>query len=528
VAACLSVRGYDRLRFAARVRKGHQLMTDPEPKKSPHSLLARPEIRSRSLAGVFYLTSSSIANLFLGFVASLALARMLTPADFGLIAIGSTAILIGGAVADGGIGAGMIRRPEPPTRDELRTLNGIQLVLALAFCVPTIVFALNFGRAGVVTAIMVTSIPISLLSTPGRILLTREMRYDRQTVIDLGSQAAFNVYGVATVYFGAGVWGLATASVVRAITSTALTSKLGVSVTMPQLRGWRAQVGLLRFGLKFQASYFTWVAREQSLNLVVAVIAGVTPLGIWSFTNRVFQLPSIAFSSLYVVGFPAMANFLARGEAPGPIILRTVRRAAVAGAFVFPTFAAASPQLIPSIFGEQWAAVAKILPFICLSTLFLGAIAVGAHSYLSAAGRPGVVAWASASLGVVWLALTAPLLPVIGITAIGVGNLAGAIVEAFILNRATNRSAGVSPARAVVRPLGVAMVAGTAGWLLAINGPDGILTAIAAGSLTLALTLAGLWLTCRQDLTDMLELAATALRAAKPQRRATAPSPDRA
>ena len=503
-------------------------MTGTDAKPPPRSPLPRLEVRRRSLAGVFYLTSSSIANLLLGFVATLALARMLTPSDFGLVAIGSTAILIGGAVADGGIGAGMIRRPEPPTRDELRTLNGIQLALALAFCVPALAVALNFGRAGAVTAIMIASIPISLLATPGRIVLSRDMRYDRQTVIDLGAQAAFNAFSVLTVFLGAGVWGLATASVVKALVGTALTSRLGIGVMRPRIRGWKQQSDLLRFGLKFQASWYTWVAREQGLNIVVGVVGGVVPLGIWAFTNRIFQFPAVAFSSLYVVGFPAMANVLARGENPGPIILRTVRRAAIAGAFVFPAFAAACPQLIPAFFGEQWAEVADIMPFICLSTLFLGSIAVASHSYLSASGRPGVVAWASASFGVIWLALTAPLLPLIGVAAIGVGNLVGAVVEAVILDRATRRTAGVSPARPLVRPVGVALVAGTAGWLVCTSGPTGVWIAFAAGMVTLALTFVGLWFLCRRDLTDMLRLGASAIGAVLPQGRQTSPSPDSA
>ena len=108
------------------------------------------------------------------------------------------------------------------------------------------------------------------------------------------------------------------------------------------------------------------------------------------------------------------------------MILRTVRRAAIAATFVFPAFAAASPELIPSLFGEQWREAADIIPFICLSTLILGSIAVASTSYLSAAGRPGVVAWASASLGVVWIGGHGPAPPRLGVAAIGVGNLAGA------------------------------------------------------------------------------------------------------
>ena len=432
--------------------------------REPDALhLPRAEVRQRSLNGILFLTFSSFSNLVVGFVASLVLARLLTPADFGVIAIGATATLLAGALADGGLGAGQIKRPEPPTLAELRTLNGIQLALALALCLPAVAIALGFGRTGAITALMIMSLPITTLQTPGRITLSRSMRYDRQLAADTGSQVVSQALTVVAVVLGAGVWGLAGGAVAKAIVATLLINRLSNGFLRPSLRGWRGYGGLLRFGVKFQAGWYTFVAREQGLNIAVGVLAGVGPLGIWTFTNRIFQLPSLAFSSLYVVGFPAMSNVIARGEPVGPIILRTVRRAAIAGTFIFATFAAASPELIPVVFGDQWRDAGVIIPFVCLSTLLLGSIAVAATSYLSAAGHPGIVAIASACLGIIWIAVTAALLPVIGVIAIGIGNLAGALVEATVLSVATKRKSGVAPYRPLIAPLAIAILSEVSG-----------------------------------------------------------------
>lgn len=478
--------------------------------------LPREEVMHRSLVGVFFLTCSNFINLAVGFLASLVLARLLTPADFGVVAVGSTAMLVTGALADGGLGAGMLRRPEPPTIAELRTLNGIQLVLALAICVPAVAVALNFGRTGAVTAVMILALPLTVLQTPGRITLTRSMRFDRQVACDAGSQVIAQVVTVVAVVLGAGVWGLAGGAVIKALVGTVLINRLSTGFLRPSLRGWRGYGALLKFGVKFQASFYTFLAREQGLNVVLAAAGGVVPLGIWTFTNRIFQLPSLMFNSLYVVGFPAMSNIIARGEEIGPIILRTVRRAAIVGTFIFATFAAASPKLIPAMFGDQWRDAASIIPFVCLSTVTLGSIAVAASSYLPAAGRPGIVAVASACLGVIWLAVTAGLLPVVGVAAIGIGNLAGSLVEATVLSRATRQSSGVSPYRPLMRPLVVAILSGGLGWLVCTDGPDGFLTAVAAGALTFGLAALGLWLLCRNDLTDTLRLAFGSLQSAIP------------
>jgi O-antigen/teichoic acid export membrane protein len=209
-----------------------------------------------------------------------------------------------------------------------------------------------------------------------------------------------------------------------------------------------------------------------------------------------------------------MSNLLAKGEDVAPIVLRTVRRAAIVGALVFPVFAASSPELVPALFGEKWREAAEVIPYISLSTLILGSTAVATSGYLSAVGRPGIVAWATAAFGVVWLAITGPLLSALGVQAIGVGNLCGAFVEVLILNLATARSAGVAPYRRLLVPVAVATAAGTVGWLVCTAGPAGILTAVVAGGLTLAIAVAGLLACCTRDLIDLVSLAAGAVRGA--------------
>jgi O-antigen/teichoic acid export membrane protein len=494
-------------------------MTDPKLSQGSDALdMSRSEVRSRSLAGVLYMTSSGFANLVVGFLSNLVIARLLTPTDFGVVAVGSTVALVGGVVVDGGLGSGMVRRARAPTMAELRTFNGIQLAIALAVWLPVVFAAPSFGLTGAVTAIMVAALPISVLGGPGRVVLTREMRYDRQAAIDVLASISSQVFSVATVALGAGVWGLAAGSLVRASVMTLLTGLLtSVGFVRPSLRGWGQFGELMRFGLKFQATWVALVARELGLNAVIALVAGVATLGFWTLANRLIQLPILAFTSLYAVGFPAMSNLLARGEDPGPIILRAVRRASIAGTLVFPAFAASSPALVPALFGSQWQESADPIPLISLSTLVLGSISVGASSYLNASGRPGIVAVAMATFGVIWVSVTAPLLTFVGVAAVGIGNLAGALVEAFILDRATRRTAGVAPYRPLLRPLAVALIAGVAGWTLCVNAPSGLLIGVAAAAVTFALSIFGLRLACSADLNDLVSLAVQTVRAALPR-----------
>ena len=95
------------------------------------------------------------------------LARLLTPYDFGIVAIGTIFVTIGQFLADGGIGVGLIRRVDPPARADLRALLGFQLGFSTALAVVVIAVVLSFfGEIGQVTAIMVVALPLTAIRAP--------------------------------------------------------------------------------------------------------------------------------------------------------------------------------------------------------------------------------------------------------------------------------------------------------------------------------------------------------------------------
>jgi O-antigen/teichoic acid export membrane protein len=476
--------------------------TDPDPRGSP--ALTRVEVRRRASAGVFFIASSSLAGLVIGFAGNLILARLLVPSDFGMVAVGATVLLLGGALAEGGLGIGMIRRAEDPAPEELRALNGIQLAIALAIFVPCTLIALNFGTTGQVTAIMLLSLPITTLQTPGRVMLLRRMQYDRQAVVDLGAQASSLLFSVTTCLLGAGVWGLAVGSVVKGVAAVVLTAILSIGIHPPSFRGWRPLGPLMRFGLVFQANWIVLVARTQGLNAAIALVGGVDVLGLWWLANRLLDVPSVIFGSLSGVSFPAMANLIAHGEDPSPTIPRVVRLATIASVLVFVPFAVASPDLVPIVFGEQWRQAGEIIPLVTLGLLIGGPISVGVCGYLFAIGKPAAVAWGSALTGIAWITVTVAAFPLVGISAIGIGAICGGLVDAIYLDSVTRREVRITSIGSAAVPIAIALLAGLLGLGIVEATSSGLLIAAAAGVVAEAVCLAGLWLVCRSDLLETI------------------------
>src|SRR5689334_22248932 len=74
------------------------------------------EVRRRATAGAFIITARGLlVNLF-AFAGGLALARLLSPQDFGVVAFGLTILTLTRFLSDGGVGAMLIRTSETVRR----------------------------------------------------------------------------------------------------------------------------------------------------------------------------------------------------------------------------------------------------------------------------------------------------------------------------------------------------------------------------------------------------------------------------
>jgi PST family polysaccharide transporter len=328
------------------------------------SELPRHELRRRAFAGVFVAFSGGLLNLILAFGGNLALARLLTPHDFGVVAVGSTVILIASAFADGGLGAALIRRPEPPLPSELRTLTGIQLVVLTAAAALIAVVAAPIGTIGEVTALMVFAMPITSLQTAGRLVLSRSLRLRSIFVVDAVGLTTFYLWAISMVaFFGLGVWGLASAGIARAVAGT-----LGMAVApagglyRPTFERVRELRETLAFGIRFQATWLVSMLREQGLNATTGVIAGVTTLGLWSLGQRLMLMPLLLQEAIGRVVFPTMAHVLAAGDEVKPLIERTARLSGTCFALLVSAFVAVAPAFVPLVFGEKWSDVSLVLP----------------------------------------------------------------------------------------------------------------------------------------------------------------------
>jgi O-antigen/teichoic acid export membrane protein len=478
-------------------------------------LLSDDELRRRTSASLLLVSTRGIVVMGVGFGGNVVLAHLLTPRDFGVIAMGMALVLVGQMLSDGGLGAALIRRAERPRGSELGALTALQLGASAAVVAATAAVAAPIGGEAWVAAVMVLSLPLMTLQLPGRILLERSVRFGPLAGVEIAQVLAHNAAAIALVAAGMGVWGFAVAMVIRAAVSTVVMAMVSpVGLVRPRWH-WASVRPLVGFGLRYQGFTATWLVRDQLLNAAIAIVATVATLGLWSLVKRVMELPYLFLRPMWRIAFPAMSQVVTGGKAVAPLIERAAGVAVISTGTVLVALTGSAPGLMAGVFGEPWREASTIIPWACLGLAIGGTVSAATQGYLYAAGEAGAVLRAGLAQAVAWFAVSLPLLPLVGPAAIGLGWVASGVAEAAVLLRATNRRTSVRLIPTIGPSFAIGVSAASAGWIVADRAGADLLAAVAGGTLAVALFHAGLMLVHRPLMRQTYAMVTAGLRSTR-------------
>ena len=444
--------------------------------------------------GAVLIAARTILGQFIAVVGTMVLTRHLSAAQFGVLGVGTAITMFAAAFADVGLAAGLIRGPREPSRRELRSALGVQLGAMSALGIAAALTVAPFGRVALVTDVMLIALPLMAWQTPARVVLERALDYRRVAAIELGQSIVYSGWGVGTVIAGWGVWGVASATVAQAAVGSLLFAVVvaeGRLVPRVSLRDWRE---LGRFGVQFQAITFTNLIRDHGLALAVGAVLGLPALGVWNVASRVMRLPLTLFSAVWRVSYPTMAKVVQGDSAPSKLLERATVVAAVACGLLLVPIAGSAPVAVPVLFGHQWRDVGLTVAPSCVSLMVGGPISLATAGYLYAAGAARSILTSAVLHTLTWFLVALPLLPWLGVPAVGIAWIAGSAVDAAVLGRATIARTGAR----IVDGLGLPVVSGVLATGLAFGvalrlpaAPSGA-AATAAGGLVAYLILLGI------------------------------------
>lgn len=182
-------------------------------------------LKKQALSGVFWSSIQLLGTQGIGFVISIILARLLLPAEFGLIAMLGIFIGLGTVLINGGLTQSLIRTQDPDEEDFATVfyfnLAGSVLIYLIVFvCAP---FIATFYKQELLVIIVRVYAITFIINAFGAIQLTRlnkMMDFKTQLKISIPSTILSGLTGVTLAYMGFGVWSLVWSGIVQALAGT--------------------------------------------------------------------------------------------------------------------------------------------------------------------------------------------------------------------------------------------------------------------------------------------------------------------
>ena len=433
----------------------------------PHTepALSTGEIGRRAMSGAALLTAKGAFGQVLGLLSTIVITRILVPSELGLYAIALTIstflLMLSGGV---GMAGALIRRPAPPDHADLRAYVGLQLGVTSLMVVVVALATLPLGLVGELTAVMVASAPITAFRGAGSVVMERQLLYKPIATAETAEMIVYYAWTIVTVAVGWGLWGLATATVARAIVGTAFVVALSpAGLVWPSFdrRRIRAMLGI---GVRVQAVDFVVSLRDQILVLGTAAVGSVSIVAYWGLVLRALQAPAMLLWTLVRVSFPAMSRTKSAGGDPGSMLPRLLPAATILAGTLLVPLAGGAPAIVPLLFGQGWSPAANALSLACLAVVIHTPVMIVAQSYLWTSGDAKTPLRAVMVDAVVCVAVGLPLVPIIGVLGLAVAGVAAATCHTAILAHAVDRELHVRVIRHIGPPVLAWIVAAGAAW----------------------------------------------------------------
>ncbi|MBB5699307.1 lipopolysaccharide biosynthesis protein [Sphingomonas yantingensis] len=307
----------------------------------------------------------------IGFIA--VLARILFPADFGVIAGAAIFIQLASLLVEVGIGATIVQIPNL-TRTDLRiggtivVLNGVGYFTLAQVLAP---FAGDFmGIPGTEPVIRVLAL-VFIIQSFGIVsenVLVRDLEVRRVMVAQLMSRViGTGVIGIALAWAGLGYWAL----VVATLAETSIKATWLVLLVRPPMRPLLTRPGaarLMRRGAGFSLAKVINFFALRADNAIVGRTMDAAALGLYSRAYNLMNVPADLYSRIAErIVFPAMAKVQDDPVRLRSAFLRGLELTAVFGLPISALLALLAPEVILFILGPRWVEV--IVPFAVLCSV---------------------------------------------------------------------------------------------------------------------------------------------------------------
>lgn len=351
-------------------------------------------LKRKTLSGVFWQLLQKGSTQVVAFVVSIVLARLVDPAEFGIVALTSIFMAVAGVLSDSGLGASLVQKKEI---DELDKNTVFYFGLLLSICLYGILFVCapyiaRMNKVEELTSIIRVAGLGLLLSSFGSVqssLVTRRMDFKKYFYATLVSTIISAVVGLGMAFKGYGVWSLVAQGLVRTVMGIVVLFSM-VRWTPRLIFSWERLKHLFSFGFNLTAASLIGTVCNELRGFLIGL--RFTPADL-AYYNRGNGIPGLVNDNINgtisTVLFPAITQLQDDREA----VKRSMRRAMMTSTFFLAPLmffiAATSKQIILILYTDVWAAAIPFMQVLSLANI-LNVLGLANLQAINAVGRSDI------------------------------------------------------------------------------------------------------------------------------------------
>lgn len=329
-------------------------------------------LKQKIVRGSLWSLLEKFGRLFVGFGVTLILARLLTPADYGVVALLTIFIAISGSLIDAGFGDALVQKKDATELD-------FNSVFYLSLALSSVFYLILFFSAPFISKFYSQPILVPILRVLALTLifnsinsvqsaeLKRRLLFDRSFKISLIGLSANATIGVSLAFLGYGPWAIVWSQVGGGLVG--VVSMWFMIAWRPKLMfSWKAVRALFHFGWKVTC---VSLINKTYINLYGLLIGKLYSPADLAIVNKGKNLPSIFMSAvdgtINGVAFPAMAQLQDQMDK----VRLGMRKMLLCSTFlVFPMMmglAVCAPSVVFLMFGKNWLPCVPYVQIACFS-----------------------------------------------------------------------------------------------------------------------------------------------------------------
>ncbi len=347
-------------------------MSDQPGAKSTASI-GDEAIAAKTVIGAAWLLTWRMASRSLGLVSTLILARVLVPADFGLVAMATTFATIIDALSHIGVQDALVRRVEDgdelyDTAFTLQVGRGIITGAIVAAAAPAAGWWFSEPRLVPMLLVLAGASLVSGFENIGIVEFRRLMRYDLLFRLLIAPRIVSVAVAIPLALLLQSYWALLIAIVVAKLARTAMTYMVHPYRPRLRLSGWRELAG---FSVWAWAASLARLAWDRADPFVLGPLLGPAQVGLYLLALELASLPITEIvepvADALFTGFSQAQKGGRSSVHHAPLVAATLVMLIMP---LMVTISCASGYLVAALLGPQWASASTPIAILAWLSLF--------------------------------------------------------------------------------------------------------------------------------------------------------------